>query len=66
VSDGELHAEGAVLHEAGRLLFAESELRDGAGRLLAKGTGTFTRSTIPLDASIGYGDSVTTDLESRA
>jgi uncharacterized protein (TIGR00369 family) len=51
---GELRAVGRVLHQAGRLLVAESELRDDAGRLLAKGSGTFTRSTIPLDAKIGY------------
>jgi uncharacterized protein (TIGR00369 family) len=56
VSEGELVAEGRVVHEAGRLLVAESELRDGQGRLLAKGSGTFTRSRIPLTPEIGYAD----------
>lgn len=48
VSEGELCARGWVLHEAGRLYVAESELHDSDGRLLAKGSGTFTRSRIPL------------------
>lgn len=54
VTAGGMRAEGRVVHEAGRLLVAESELRDDAGRLLAKGSGTFTRSRIPLTAEIGY------------
>lgn len=54
VTAGGMRAEGRVLHVAGRLLVAESELRDDAGRLLAKGSGTFTRSRIPLTAEIGY------------
>ena len=54
VATGGLRAEGRVVHEAGRLLVAESELRDDAGLLLAKGSGTFTRSRIPLTSDIGY------------
>ena len=54
VSEGELLALGRVVHESGRLLVAESELRDDAGRLLAKGSGTFIRSRILLTADIGY------------
>jgi uncharacterized protein (TIGR00369 family) len=54
VSEGELLALGRVVHESGRLLVAESELRDNAGRLLAKGSGTFIRSRILLTADIGY------------
>ena len=57
VSDGELLAHGRLVHESGRLFVAESELRDREGRLLAKGSGTFTRSRIPLDAEIGYRES---------
>jgi uncharacterized protein (TIGR00369 family) len=56
VRDGEVRAEGRVVHEAGRLLVAESELRDEDGRLLAKGSGIFTRSRIPLTTEIGYAD----------
>jgi uncharacterized protein (TIGR00369 family) len=54
VREGELQARGRVLHEAGRLLVAESELLDDAGALLAKGSGTFTRSRIALTPEIGY------------
>jgi uncharacterized protein (TIGR00369 family) len=54
VSEGELLAVGQVVHESGRLLVAESELRDDTGRLLAKGSGTFIRSRILLTADIGY------------
>jgi acyl-coenzyme A thioesterase PaaI-like protein len=41
--------------EAVRLLVAESELSDQRDRLLAKGSGTFTRSRIALVAEIGHG-----------
>src|SRR4030095_5472567 len=54
VSEGEIRALGRLVHESGRLLIAESELRDHAGKLLAKGIGTFTRSRIPLTEGIGY------------
>ena len=57
VSEGELLATGRVVHESGRLFVAESEVRDGEGRLLAKGSGTFTRSRIPLSAEVGYRES---------
>ena len=54
VSEGEIGARGRLVHESGRLLVAESELRDHAGKLLAKGSGTFTRSRITLTEDIGY------------
>jgi uncharacterized protein (TIGR00369 family) len=54
VAEGELRASGRLRHESGRLFMAEADLRDTAERLLAYGTGVFTRSTIALDASVGY------------
>src|SRR5262245_3980326 len=54
ISQGELIAEGRMVHEGGRLFVAESELRDQEGRLLAKGSGTFTRSKIALGEALGY------------
>jgi len=36
------------------LFFAESELRDARGELLGKGSGVFSRSSIPLSAEVGY------------
>ena len=56
IREGELRALGRVAHEGGRLLLAESEVRDDAGRLLAKGSGVFTRSRIALTEEIGYAD----------
>jgi uncharacterized protein (TIGR00369 family) len=54
VREGEIRGHGRLLHESGRLLVAESELRDDSGKLLAKASGTFTRSRIPLTEEIGY------------
>ena len=52
--DGELIAVGRVVHEAGRLFVGESVVRDQSGRLLATGSGTFTRSSIALRPEMGY------------
>ena len=54
ITDGELIASGRLVHEAGRLFVAESELRDEKGSLLGRGSGTFTRSKIALKQDIGY------------
>ena len=54
VKDGVLRARGRVVHGGGRLFTAESHLYDEAGTLLGQGAGVFTRSSIALDASVGY------------
>ncbi|HKO55830.1 MAG TPA: PaaI family thioesterase [Thermoanaerobaculia bacterium] len=54
VSAGTLRSTARVIHESGRLLLAEAELADDDGRLLAKGSGTFSRSNIALRPEIGY------------
>lgn len=54
VTDGELRATGRLVHGGSQLLVAESQVFDGTGKLLGQGSGTFIRSRIPLDASIGY------------
>ena len=54
VSQGELLAVGRVTHAGGRLFLAESELLDGEGQLLGRGSGVFTRSSILLDSGVGY------------
>ena len=56
VQQGELHAEGRIVHEAGRLFVAHAELRDDKGCLLAVGSGTFTRSKVLLTPGIGYAE----------
>jgi uncharacterized protein (TIGR00369 family) len=48
VRSGTLTATGRLVHQGGRTLFADSELRDEEGNLIATGRGTFTKSGIPL------------------
>ncbi len=55
VSEGELVAEGTVVNRSSRLFVAEAVLRDDAGREVARGSGTFTKSRIPLSKAGGYG-----------
>lgn len=54
IAAGEMRARGTLVHRSLRLFLAESEIKDELGRLLARGSGTFVRSTIPLRPEIGY------------
>lgn len=54
VVDGTVEAVGSVVRATRRVIWAEAELRDGTGRLLATGHGTFLKSAIGLTADIGY------------
>jgi len=54
VSSGELRASGIVVHQSRSLIVADSEVHDSEGRQVARGTGTFLPSKIPLTAEIGY------------
>jgi uncharacterized protein (TIGR00369 family) len=54
IAEGVLVAEGQVVHASKRMFWAESVLRDGQGRQLARGSGTFMRSRITLGPEIGY------------
>lgn len=54
VSEGTMHARGRLVHGSGRLHLAESELHDDEGRLLARGSGSFMRSRVPLSPELGY------------
>jgi len=54
VMEGTLHAVGRVVHESRSLFLGESELRDDARRLVARGNGSFMRSTIALSTVSGY------------
>jgi uncharacterized protein (TIGR00369 family) len=54
VAQGQLFANGIVVHQNGELLFAQAELLDGEGRLIATGSGTYTRSAIALGPEVGY------------
>ena len=54
VSEGTLHAIGRVVHQSRSVFLGESELRDDAQRLVARGNGSFMRSTIALSSVPGY------------
>lgn len=48
VSAGVILAVGRVVHSSRRLFIAEAEAFDDDGRVLARGSGSFMRSTVPL------------------
>lgn len=54
VKEGELIAMGHWVSGQRRVLVAESRLIDGQGDEIARGTGTFMRSRIPLSGLPGY------------
>jgi uncharacterized protein (TIGR00369 family) len=54
ISDGEMQASGRVVHKSRNLFLSEAELVDSAGRQIARGSGSFMRSQIPLTPEIGY------------
>ena len=54
VTDGILHASGRVVHRSRSLFLAEAELVDADRRLVARGSGSFMRSTIALTPQVGY------------
>jgi len=54
ISQGVMHSIGEVVHNSRRIMIAESQLLDSKGHVLARGSGTFMRSRITLDASVGY------------
>lgn len=54
VSSGELVASAEVVNDHPRQLIADGVLTDEAGDQLARGTGTFAKSDVELDSSVGY------------
>lgn len=54
VSAGEIRSAGRLVHRTRRLLIAESKAMDSEGNLIARGSGTFMRSSIRLDERVGY------------
>jgi len=54
VSEGVITATGRVVHRSRRMLIADVEAVDSAGRVVARGTGTFMRSETPLGPELGY------------
>jgi len=54
VSEGTIRAVGQVVHRSRRLIIAEAVLWDAEDREIARGSGTFMRSKVPLSPEIGY------------
>ena len=54
VTEGELRAVGEVVERSRRRTLAEGVLYDAAGRVLARGGGSFMPSDVELSAEMGY------------
>src|SRR5690242_18913222 len=54
VADGEVIARGRVVSRSKRLYLADGTIEDARGREIARGSGAFMPSTIPLSDDIGY------------
>ena len=54
VTEGTIQALGRVVHKSRNVFLAEAELFDGEKRLVARGSGSFMRSTIALTPQVGY------------
>lgn len=54
VSEGVLRAVGEVMSRSRRLSFAQSRAFDEREREIARGSGTFHKSRIPLSPEMGY------------
>lgn len=51
---GEMRAVGRVIYPSNRFYFAESIVYDSKGREIARGSGNFVKSNIPLAEQMGY------------
>ncbi|MFN8571399.1 MAG: PaaI family thioesterase [Gemmatimonadaceae bacterium] len=54
VSEGVITATGRLVHRTRNLLVAEAELYSADQKVVARGSGTFMRSTIALTPALGY------------
>lgn len=54
ISEGTMIARGTVVSRSTRLLIGEGVIVDSDNRELARGSGTFMPSRIPLDEKLGY------------
>ena len=54
VEAGRIRSEGRVTSRSRRLIIAEAELYDDRGREIARGSGSFMPSRVPLSPEIGY------------
>ena len=54
VAEGEMIARGNVVFRSKSLYIAESRVTNSDGKEIARGSGTFMRSKVPLTPEIGY------------
>jgi uncharacterized protein (TIGR00369 family) len=54
ISAGTMIARGTIVSRSTRVLIGEGILVDGDDRALARGSGTFLPSRVPLDDKLGY------------
>lgn len=54
ISKGTMRGFGKVVHQSKNLFIAESRIVDSDDKEIARGSGTFMRSKVPLSADIGY------------
>jgi len=54
ISDGVMTARGTIVNRSKRLLVGDGVLVDSDGREIARGSGTFMPSRVPLDERLGY------------
>ena len=54
VTEGIMTATGRVVSRSKNVFIAEAELVDERGRSVGRGSGSFMRSAIPLNAEVGY------------
>jgi len=54
ISAGEMIATGTVVGQTRSVIVADSVIHDAEGKQLARGTGTFVRSRMPLTEEMGY------------
>ncbi len=54
ISSGEMHARGTIVSHSTRLLIGEGVVTDSDGKEIARGSGTFMPSRVPLDERLGY------------
>ena len=54
VTSGDLVARGEVVNAKPRQLIAEGVVHDADGNEIARGSGTFARSSVELEAEMGY------------
>ncbi|WP_255195230.1 PaaI family thioesterase [Halorarius litoreus] len=54
VSEGSIHAEGEVVNDHPRQLIADAVAYDDDGNQIARGTGTFAKSSTQLGPEVGY------------